>query len=256
MTKLFAISGHTGAGKNTLINRVLGLDNELIYFPSVTTREIKTGEQEGINYFYRTVSQFNQMIENNEFIEYSEHYGSFYGSPEKPYLEALEQDLSPIVDINVDGAMSFKRRFGDDCVTVFVKTPSTQIRHKRLELRDGELAVEREKAVEYEKSLIGEFDYMLTNDDLESAVDILESIVINENYIGDEKRKHLIKPFNCVQVELLTSITSTVVKHDIMCEEFRELDQGLTSIIFGELCGIEPLLHFGFQNISYTPMRK
>src|SRR5699024_8029081 len=119
--KIIIFSGYAGTGKNTIINALQDRDKELVYIPSVTTRKKRKDEREGQQYYYVTEEFFNKKVKEGKFIEYENIHGSYYGTLKDKYLKELKKGKIIIKDIDVKGALNFKKEFGDKVVTIFVK---------------------------------------------------------------------------------------------------------------------------------------
>ena len=180
---LFVISGPSGVGKGTICKKLLERRKELKLSVSVTTRAPRPGEIEGVNYFFRSEEQFQDMIERDEFLEYMCVFGkNHYGTPKAYVSEQRAQGNDVILEIDVNGALNVKKRC-PDAVMIFIAPPSMETLKKRLVGRgtETEEAVERRfaEAVE-ELAAAGEYDYIVVNDSLDKAVKDTESILVSE----------------------------------------------------------------------------
>lgn len=180
---LFVISGPSGVGKGTICKKLLERRKELKLSVSVTTRAPRPGEIEGVNYFFRSEEQFQDMIECDEFLEYMCVFGkNHYGTPKAYVAEQRAQGNDVILEIDVNGALNVKKRC-PDAVMIFIAPPSMETLKKRLVGRgtETEEAVERRfaEAVK-ELAAAGEYDYIVVNDSLDKAVDDTESILVSE----------------------------------------------------------------------------
>ena len=181
---LFIISGPSGAGKGTIYDRVIaetGMKKSI----SVTTRLPRPGEVEGVNYYFRTEEQYQQMIANGEFLETAEVHQNYYGTPKAPVFEYLEAGNDVLFDIDVNGAKSIKKKY-PDAVGIFLMTPTWEILEQRLRDRGTETESSlkiRLSAARRELSQYNLFDYIVFNDVLDVAVNDVLAI------IAAEKRK-------------------------------------------------------------------
>ena len=180
---LFVISGPSGVGKGTICKKLLERRKELKLSVSVTTRAPRPGEIEGVNYFFRSEEQFQDMIERDEFLEYMCVFGkNHYGTPKAYVAEQRAQGNDVILEIDVNGALNVKKRC-PDAVMIFIAPPSMETLKKRLVGRgtETEEAVERRfaEAVQ-ELAAAGEYDYIVVNDSLDKAVNDTESILVSE----------------------------------------------------------------------------
>ena len=177
------ISGPSGVGKGTICKKLLERRKELKLSVSVTTRAPRPGEIEGVNYFFRSEEQFQDMIERDEFLEYMCVFGkNHYGTPKAYVAEQRAQGNDVILEIDVNGALNVKKRC-PDAVMIFIAPPSMETLKKRLVGRgtETEEAVERRftEAVK-ELAAAGEYDYIVVNDSLDKAVKDTESILVSE----------------------------------------------------------------------------
>jgi|SRR5277367_3685600 len=179
---LIVITGPSGVGKGTLVERLLGGVPCIKRSVSVTTREKRPGEEEGIDYFFRTPEEFKRLADENTFMEWAEFAGNFYGTP-KQWVEQqllLGQDI--ILEIEVQGAKQVKVRC-PDAVLIFLSPPSFEELESRLRRRGTEspekLALRLKKAMQElgERDL---FHYEVVNDIVEEAVNDLLHIVYSE----------------------------------------------------------------------------
>jgi guanylate kinase len=182
MSVVILLTGVSGAGKSTLKRMMLERFDSLVSLPSYTTRAKREGD--GEDYVYVSVAEFKRLIDSNFFLEWSDHYGVYYGTPSDLYFEALSKGLSPIKDINVDGVNSFKKELEDQCVSIFIEVPSMDELHRRLALRDGQLDILRTQEVEREQSYAALSDCVIVNKDLMLAADRL-SYIIEKNTLED-----------------------------------------------------------------------
>ena len=193
--KLFAISGPSGVGKNSVLNRVMQLRDRVQYSVSATSRPMRPGEIDGKSYYFVTRAQFEQMIAAGELLEHAEYVGNYYGTPLQPIREAIENGVDVVMDVEVVGALKIKKRLPDDAVLVFVTAPSFDVIRKRLVHR-GDVAPglmeERLERARWECSQAVNYDYIVVNDDLTRASEELRAIMLAEKCKTME-RIHLIK---------------------------------------------------------------
>jgi len=192
---LIVLSGPSGVGKGVICNGLLGRNPNMKFSVSATTRARRPGEVEGVNYFYKTREEFLAMIENNEFLEYTEVFGAnFYGTPRAYVEQELMQGHDIILDIDVEGAMNVKKAY-PDAVSIFIAPPSMPILKSRLIGRgtESEEAVERRfKTAFTEMKRIPEYDYVIVNDVIDRAVLSVEAILRGEK-CSTRRNKDLIE---------------------------------------------------------------
>ncbi len=177
---ILVLSGPSGCGKSSLVNEILKTDNDLYFSISTTTREIREGEKEGINYHYISQEQFQKEIDEGLFLEWAKVHGNYYGTSLKPIQRALSENKLVIFDIDVQGHEIVKKRYASIMTALFITTPSQDILRKRLEIRatDTKEVIDR-RIINAKKEMarIAEYDYLLINDDFSSAVDKFKSII-------------------------------------------------------------------------------
>jgi guanylate kinase len=173
---LFIVSGPSGAGKSTLIGRFLKEDGTSAFSISCTTRERRDREVDGRDYHFVGPEAFERMIENNEFLEWENVHGKFYGTPLKEARATLDKGLDLILDIDVKGALKVKQRCSRACL-VFVEPPSTEELVRRLSVRGEKNIALRMKIVEEEMEKKSLFDYTVENNDLEAAYRSFKAVI-------------------------------------------------------------------------------
>ncbi|HKM17095.1 MAG TPA: guanylate kinase [Limnochordia bacterium] len=176
---LIVLSGPSGSGKNTLISRVLPRIPNLKYSVSATTRAPRSGEVDGVHYFFVSDHQFDQMIAKNEFLEWAEFVGNRYGTP-RPFVEKqIQQGHTVIMDVDIQGAVQIKRLMSD-VVLVFLLPPTLDELRNRLKKRGQDATEAIAKRLEHsseELEYIVDYDYYIVNDDLDRAAERLVSII-------------------------------------------------------------------------------
>ncbi len=182
MSGVYIISAPSGSGKSTLVNKVRQIVPGLKFSISYTTRAPRAGEQNGREYFFVSRAKFENMIRQDDFLEYAEVFGNYYGTA-RSFLSLAEQEGKDLLlDIDVQGAAQIKSKLSE-AVSIFILPPNRQELEKRLRTRslDAEAVIQRRlvtasREIEnYEK-----YDYILVNDDLDESVDALKSILLAE----------------------------------------------------------------------------
>ena len=176
---LIVISGFSGAGKGTLMKKLIEEYDQYALSISMTTRAPREGEVDGREYFFSTREQFEDKIQQGGFIEYAQYCGNYYGTP-KDYVEKqMEEGKDVILEIEIQGAMKVKEQF-PDAVLLFVMPPSAEVLHQRLVGRGTEteeIILERLQRAEEEAVGIEEYDYIIVNDDLDICVKELHGLL-------------------------------------------------------------------------------
>ena len=187
---LLIVSGPSGAGKGTICSEYMKRRPETFLSISATSRVPRPGDEEGVTYFFKTKEQFSKMIENNELFEYAQFCGNFYGTPKAPVLSAIESGRDVILEIEVQGALQVKEKL-PEAVLVFVLPPSPEVLRERLTGRNTESIEAVNKRIgeaEREISNSPRYDYIIVNDSLPEATELLESISDAEKAkIGNNK---------------------------------------------------------------------
>ncbi|HZO91890.1 MAG TPA: guanylate kinase [Chthonomonadaceae bacterium] len=179
---LFVVSGPSGVGKDTLLDRLLERVSGVVRSVSATTRTPRPGEIHGVDYFFLTRSEFETGIAQDLFLEYAPYGENLYGTPRQEVARLLERGLDVILKIEVKGAL-LVRRLAPEAILIFIQPPSLQELERRLRARgtDSEDRIAaRLDIARTELVCIPQYDYLVTNDDLEAAVDALRSIILAE----------------------------------------------------------------------------
>ncbi|MGN8635763.1 guanylate kinase [Eubacterium pyruvativorans] len=195
--KLFVISGPSGAGKGTIVNAVMDQADPsgTALSISMTTREPRPGEEDGVNYFFVTKEEFRRQIEAGGFLEYAEVYDHYYGTPKSKVMEKLNQGKDVILEIDIQGALNVKKAFPEG-VLIFILPPSMEVLRSRLTGRgtDAPEVIERRLSkTRGELTFIDRYDYGVVNDDLEEAVETVQAIMRAEHARVDENLHILIR---------------------------------------------------------------
>jgi guanylate kinase len=179
---LFVVTGASGTGKTTLVQAALSNVPGLRFSVSATTRPIRTGETDGVDYQFMDRPSFEARVDAGAFLEWAEVYGNLYGSLKAPISETLATGQSILLDIDTKGAEQV-RQATEEAVTIFVLPPSLQVLSARLRGRatDSEEVISRRiREAQSQLSECGRFDYLVINDHLPSAHDQFQAILVAE----------------------------------------------------------------------------
>ncbi len=191
---ILVLSGPSGCGKSSLVNQILQERDDIYFSISTTTRPMREGEAEGVNYYYISKAQFEAEIEAGLFLEWAEVHGNYYGTSLKPVREALDAGKLVIFDIDVQGHAIVKEKFGEILTSLFITTPDAQTLQDRLIKRatdPHEVIAHRIKNSQEEMARLDEYDYLLINDDFEESLKKFRAVVETALLKIDTKRKAL-----------------------------------------------------------------
>lgn len=180
--KLIVVSGPSGVGKDTIVNEYLKMHPEDELSISMTSRPIRDGEVDGVNYYFKTKEEFEDAIRNDEMLEFALYNNNYYGTPKSEVENRLKKGINVILVIEVVGAKNVKEMMGDKCSLIFILPPSMEELRNRLINRgtDSEESIKGRLDIakkEIESSKI--YDYKIVNDNIEKTVKELENIIKN-----------------------------------------------------------------------------
>lgn len=176
---ILVLSGPSGAGKSSLINKITDHIGPTYFSISTTTRAMREGEVDGVHYHFVSVDEFKHEIEQEMFLEYAVVHGNYYGTSLGPVKKALKEGKLVIFDIDVQGHDAVQNRLGDITTSVFITTPTLGELKKRLHNRSTdseEVIAGRIEMAKREVQRISEYDFLVVNDNLEEAAEILVSV--------------------------------------------------------------------------------
>ena len=182
MSGVYIISAPSGSGKSTLVDRVRQIVPGLKFSISYTTRAARGDEQDGREYFFVSRAAFEEMIRKDEFLEYADVFGNYYGTARRFLREARDEGKDLLLDIDVQGAAQIKAKI-PEAVSIFVLPPNRQELEKRLRTRSLDAAdVIHRRLVTASREIenYDKYDYILVNDRLDESIEALKSILLAE----------------------------------------------------------------------------
>lgn len=176
---LVVVSGFSGAGKGTLMKALLAKYENYALSISATTRSPREGEEDGREYFFKTREEFEQMIENDELVEYAQYVGNYYGTPKAYVTSNMEAGKDVLLEIEIQGALKIKQKF-PEAVLIFITPPSAQELRSRL-VKRGTEPIEtinaRLSRAAKEAEGIENYDFLLVNDEIDECVDRMHGLI-------------------------------------------------------------------------------
>ncbi|MGZ5208358.1 MAG: guanylate kinase [Sulfuricurvum sp.] len=176
---VLVLSGPSGAGKSSLISKIINHIGSTYFSISTTTRTIREGEENGVHYHFVSQEEFKREIEEEMFLEYAFVHGNYYGTSLSPVKQALKEGKLVIFDIDVQGNDAVQNRLSDITTSVFITTPTLHELKQRLHKRSTdseEIINKRLDMATREVQRISEYDYLIVNDNLKQASEVLISI--------------------------------------------------------------------------------
>ena len=170
--RLIVISGPSGVGKGTVVKALMDRDPRVRLSVSATTRPMRPSETDGVQYHFISHEEFERMIEADQFLEHAQYVGNRYGTPEKAVDEMLEQGFDVVLEIEVQGALQIKQK-RPDAISVFIAAPSFEALAERLRGRkdtDEAAIAKRLETARQEYRIAPQYDYIVVNDEIETAV--------------------------------------------------------------------------------------
>ena len=176
---ILILSGPSGCGKSTLLKEIYKNIDNYYFSISTTTRAPRTGEKDGVDYYFVNKESFEKDIEDGNFLEWAKVHDNYYGTSLKPIIRALSEGKLVIFDIDVQGHHLVRKKMNDSVTSVFITTPSLKVLEERLNNRNSdslEVIEKRVKNAKKEIEFFDEYDYFIVNENLESASNELVSI--------------------------------------------------------------------------------
>lgn len=179
--RLIVISGFSGAGKGTVVKKLLEKYNYSLSI-SATTRAPREGEVDGREYYFKTIDEFKSLIDYNGLIEWAQYVDNYYGTPRKFVEDEIANGKNVILEIEVQGAMNIKSQY-PNAILIFISTKDIETLHERLAGRGTETEEVIQKRISRaaeEAESMEAYEYIVINDDLDTCVDAVNSIVVSE----------------------------------------------------------------------------
>ena len=200
MGKLFVISAPSGTGKTSLINAILDDENakKTKLGISCTTREKRAEEKDHVSYFFISKEEFKDKIKNDDFLEYAEVFGNFYGTPREWVLNSLSNKENVILELDIQGALQVKEAF-PDTRTIFIIPPSYDDLSSRLSKRAQDSQEEIKKRLKEAKKEVEigkKFDQIIVNDNFSQALEDLKKFIFTEEGLTEERGRVVDKSLN------------------------------------------------------------
>ena len=188
---LIVVSGPSGAGKGTVLAHTIANYPTLRYSVSVTTRKPRAGENEGVNYYFKTLEEFEELLSKGEFLEYQKVYDNYYGTPFSKVRQQLNEGYDVVLEIDVKGALEVKNKY-PDAVMIFISPAKRETIEERLRGRSTEseeqLKIRTKSAIEEIKQAVF-YDYIVVNEDaLKGAQDIIAIIEAEKCKVKNNKK--------------------------------------------------------------------
>lgn len=183
MAKLFVFSAPSGAGKTTIVRDVLKNFPDFVFSVSATTRKKRPSETDKIDYFFIDEDEFKSKIDAGEFVEWEKFYDYYYGTLRTHVDGNLEKSVSTVFEVDVKGALRIKRKYSSIAVLIFIAPPSMETLKERLTNRNTETDEDFKKRIEraeMELSFKDQFDYVVVNNDLNTAKEEVKKIIEKE----------------------------------------------------------------------------
>lgn len=181
---LVIISGPSGVGKGEVCKTLKKLDDNSVNSISVTTRKKRPNETEGVNYFFKTIEEYESLKKSGSFLETFEIYGNYYGTPKEFVFNNINNGKNVLLEIDVQGALCVMKNF-PDAVSIFLAPPNSAVLEQRLRGRNTEdenTIIKRLVAAKEEFLAIEKYDYIVVNSDIENSAETIKDIIKSEKF--------------------------------------------------------------------------
>lgn len=197
---LITVSGPSGSGKGTVLGELIKKRDDVKISVSMTTRQKRNGEVDAVNYYFVAKDYFEKKISEGSMLEYAQYAGNYYGTPKEPVDEMLKAGKAVILEIDVQGADKIKEIY-PDVIRIFIMPPSASVLERRLRGRnteDEETINHRLVIAKGEMKMASEYDFIVVNDELDSAVKDVETIIDAERLKASRNKIFLSEVINNV----------------------------------------------------------
>lgn len=196
--RVYIISGPSGSGKDSVMKKVFEKQPDIAFSISSITRDMRPGEVEGEKYNFISRERFEQMIQNDELLEHNIFVGNYYGTPKAPVINCIENGKDMLIEVDVNGAEQIREKM-PEAVSIFIMPPSLEVLKKRLTGRGTDSAEVIEKRLNEalrEIASAKDYDYIVVNDDLETAADDFVRIMSVDKFKTDRNIELINKILN------------------------------------------------------------
>ena len=196
--RVYIIAGPSGSGKDSVMKKVFEKQPDIAFSISSITRDMRPGEVEGEKYNFISRERFEQMIKNDELLEHNVFVGNYYGTPKAPVINCIENGKDMLIEVDVNGAVQIREKM-PEAVSIFIMPPSLEVLKQRLTGRGTDSAEVIEKRLNEalrEIASAKDYDYIVVNDDLETAADDFVKIMSVDKFKTDRNLELINKILN------------------------------------------------------------